>query len=145
MKNYRARLKYRTDKEKQHITKIIRLMRELGAAKCLKLIEGKGEDSKIHAPLALDEDGRLLSIEDYCKRNNLDFRKVKNYRLIQHTGLPIYNISFHQSPIPEGLEIDDIIEAVRQEIKPAKIKRKKPKKGAVTDFLWFSDVHIGME
>ena len=143
-KTYRARLKYKTEKERGHISKVIEIIRKLGAAKCLDLLT-QDKDRKQYAPLAVDDDGKLMSIRKYCDKNGLDFRMVKNYRLIQHTGLPIYNISFYQSAVPDGLGVDDVIKAVREEIRPAKISPTKPTKGAVTDFLWFSDVHIGME
>jgi len=96
---------------------------------------------------ALDSDGKMMSIEEYCQFYNLPRKDIRSWKLITHTGVPYYNIAFKE--VVEELEeinFDFIEELVQKHIKPIQVKDKSYLEDDFDSFdrLVMSDIHIGM-
>lgn len=99
---------------------------------------------------AIGTDGRVMSIEDYCKFYGFDFSKIKSYKSVTHNGTPYYNILFNSISIEEsGISNEFLEEIVKKYIKPVTVEI--PVYYADTDFasrfadrLIITDVHVGM-
>ena len=92
---------------------------------------------------AIADDGSLLSIENYCKKYNLDFNKLKSYKLISHSGTPFFNCVFYEEVIEPAVteqELKDLIFKGFRGIKYTPIiKDTKNKIGVVK----IADLHLG--
>lgn len=92
---------------------------------------------------AIADDGSLLSIEDYCKKYNLDFNKLKSYKLISHSGTPFFNCVFYEEviePMVTEQELKNILFNGFNNITYTPItKDTKNKIGVVK----ISDLHLG--
>lgn len=93
---------------------------------------------------ALNPDGSIMTIQEYCKVYGLDPNEVRSYKLISHTGVPYYNWASHTI---EGDDDELTIEEVRQSIAvhlakytytPRKISGAKK-----VDVVKISDLHFG--
>lgn len=92
---------------------------------------------------AISPSGGIMDIETYCKFYQLDFDKVKSFKLVSHTGTPYYNIAFFESePDKELIEID-FLSIFKDKIEVVKLKTKKKYPGAL-DRLTYTDVHVAM-
>jgi len=94
---------------------------------------------------AISPSGGIMDIEKYCSYYQLDFDKVKSFKLVSHTGTPYYNIAFFESePDKELVEID-FLSIFKDKIEPVKVKFiKKPNDVTLFDRLVYTDVHVGM-
>jgi len=90
----------------------------------------------------LDDNGKLLPIEDYCEVYGLPLDEVVRYKIVTHTGVPFYNIEFK----PHTL-LEDPLD-ISATFKKFTYKRKKNKVEPISatgfDRLVLSDIHIGM-
>jgi hypothetical protein len=93
---------------------------------------------------AIKPDGTLMDIYEYCSSYNIPMEHVKSYKLVEHTGVPFYNIQSVSGVAKSDSElIDKIIEAVEGRApKYQKIKRK-PSKDAHCLVVDPADVHVG--
>jgi hypothetical protein len=94
---------------------------------------------------AISPSGGIMDIETYCKFYQLDFDKVKSFKLVSHTGTPYYNIAFFESePDKELIEID-FLSIFKDKIKPVKFKLNKEFVAtAKFDRAVFTDAHVAM-
>ena len=92
---------------------------------------------------AIADDGSLLSIENYCEKYNLDFNKLKSYKLISHSGTPFFNCVFYEEVIESMVtekELKDLLFEGFKSIKYTPItKSVKNKIGVVK----IADLHLG--
>ncbi len=90
----------------------------------------------------LDEQGKLLPIEDYCALYNLPIEEIVRYKIVTHTGVPFYNIEFKPHVLlSDPLDLTAIFEKYTYKKKPNKVKTEN-KQGF--DRLVLTDIHIGM-
>jgi hypothetical protein len=89
-------------------------------------------------------DGRLMSIEEYCKTYGIPFEHVRTYKLVTHTGTPFYNIA---SNVVKGNELISMHSALLDDIKYYSPKYNAYKRETYTDghllIIDPADVHIG--
>ena len=96
---------------------------------------------------ALEEDGTIMGISEYCKHYNIPEEHVRTYKLVTHTGKgAYYNIASNVIK-GEGLEgfFKDIIEQIKQiPNRPTTIFRQRPI-GEENHLLVVdpADIHIG--
>lgn len=92
---------------------------------------------------AIADDGSLMSIENYCKKYNLDFSKLKSYKLISHSGTPFFNCVFYEEliePVVTEQELKDLILRGFKDVKYTPlVKDVKNKIGVVK----IADLHLG--
>jgi len=94
---------------------------------------------------AISPSGGIMDIETYCAFYQLDFDKVKSFKLVSHTGTPFYNIAFFESEPDKALLEIDFSNVFKDKIKPVKVKRIKESSFTGSfDRLSFSDVHVAM-
>jgi uncharacterized protein YnzC (UPF0291/DUF896 family) len=93
---------------------------------------------------AVNSEGKMMSIEEYCKHYGLDLDKIKSWKLVSHTGIPFYNIAFYESvfePVVTEEELKSLIQEGLQNIKyTPKIQLSKTVK---TGVVKISDLHLG--
>lgn len=97
---------------------------------------------------AVNSSGHLMSIEEFCQTNSLDFTKVKEYKLITHTNNPCYNIRFIEPTPGNNLTIEDFEDSISKliDLPIKKIDSPTEKSGSGTfDRLVLSDIHIGLD
>lgn len=107
-------------------------------------VSEKSYEKPINSFSAIGTDGKLMNIEKYCEHNDLDFNKIKNYKLISHSGTPFYNVVFYEEliePLVTEKELKDIIEEGLQGIvyKPVETDIEKEKVGVIK----IADLHLG--
>lgn len=96
---------------------------------------------------AINNQGHLMPIEEYCTFYGLDVNKIRSYKLISHTGQPFYNCVFFTSEEEAVLDVDKHLdEIIHKFIKPVKsISRGDTIVGNEWfDRLVYTDVHINM-
>lgn len=93
--------------------------------------------------------GKMMTIQEYCKCYNLDYKQIKSYKSVTHTSVPYYNIEFKA----KSLDVKQIdLESTVLDLFKA---YQEPKKDfaaidmcsdeIIADRLIFTDVHIGMD
>lgn len=92
---------------------------------------------------AIGKDGGIMNIEKYCKHYNLDFEKVRSFKLVSHTGIPFYNIAFYESEENEVIDYDLIKEILNLELNKIQIDNYKEVDNNNIDNLVISDLHVG--
>lgn len=112
-----------------------------------RYVKNRLDISTKELPSALEK-GRLLSIDEYCNKYNLDRNSIKSYTLLTHNKNNInYNIEFNNNIVFGSIFTDtSIIESiVKQHIKPVtKTTSVNIDKQNYFDRLVYADVHIGM-
>jgi len=107
-----------------------------------QLKEIRAKDPTPNRVWGLDENNKLLPLEDYCELYNLPIEDVVSSKIITHTGTPYWNITFK-----ENRNVEDRIDVLETLSKHTfnKIKTKPPK-GSIDCFdrLILTDIHIGM-
>ena len=97
------------------------------------------EDRKILT--ALDNNSRLMDIDDYCEFYNIPRDQVRSYKLVTHTGIPYYNIASGNVEDEEiDISLDEIKELLRNDISYTPIRQIKKGKIIVVSL---ADLHIG--
>lgn len=94
---------------------------------------------------ALKPNGTLMTIQEYCSHYGLNFKDVRTYKLVTHTGTPYYNIASNDvsEEIEKSIDFEKIISKhLKNEVVLDKIKTPKTE---ITDRLIWSDVHVGMD
>jgi hypothetical protein len=90
----------------------------------------------------LDEQGKLLPIEEYCEVYGLPLDEVVRYKVVTHTGTPFYNIEFKpHTLIEDPLDISATFEKFTFKRKKNKVE---PRESGGFDRLVLTDIHIGM-
>ena len=93
---------------------------------------------------AVGEDGKLMSIEQYCTVYGLDMSKVKSYKLITHTATPYWNVVFFESveePAVSNEELKFLIEEGLKGI--TRVKSKDTGRGNKVGVVKIADLHLG--
>lgn len=92
---------------------------------------------------AIDNEGKLMNIQKYCEYYGLDFEKVKNYKLISHSGTPFYNIVFYEEVIESSIDeetlknlIEEGLQGISREINISPTEGK-------TGVVKIADLHLG--
>ncbi|WP_407431286.1 hypothetical protein [Arcticibacter sp.] len=92
---------------------------------------------------ALNPDGSIMTIQEYCKVYGLDFDDVRSYKLISHTGVPFYNIASHTIEGDDELTIEEIRQAIAVDLAKYTYIPKKPLDNKKVDVVKLSDLHFG--
>lgn len=103
-----------------------------------------GYESPMKGFSAVGEDGRLMSIEQYCTAYGLDMSKVKSYKLITHTATPYWNVVFFESveePAVSNEELKFLIERGLKGI--TRVERKGTERGSKVGVVKIADLHLG--
>lgn len=93
--------------------------------------------------LAWTDDGRIMSIEEFCEYHKLSIDSISNYRLCTHTKKPTYNISWKSST---ELEKDkfDYLGAMREQFETLPQFTQVHFDGdAKTGVITLADFHFG--
>ena len=92
---------------------------------------------------AIGENGSLLSIEEYCKNYNLDFSKLKSYKLISHSGTPFFNCVFFEEVVESMVTEEELKALILKGFEGVKYnhieKATKNRVGVVK----IADLHLG--
>lgn len=97
---------------------------------------------------AISSNNKLMNIGEYCEHYGLDVNKIRSYKLISHSGIPFYNIVFHEEESAAIIDIEAHLEdIIKTYIKPIVVdkKYKEDLTSDVFDRLVYTDVHIGMD
>lgn len=90
----------------------------------------------------LDDNGKLLPIEDYCEVYGLPLDEIVRYKIVTHTGVPFYNIEFKpHTLLNDPLDISATFEKFTYKRKKNKVE---PREANGFDRLVLTDIHIGM-
>ena len=92
---------------------------------------------------AYDEFGQLLNIEDYCKKYNLDFLKARSYKLITHTGIPFYNIVFHEEVLECVVTETELKQLIQEGLKNIRRIAVPVANGNKIGVVKIADLHLG--
>jgi len=95
---------------------------------------------------ALNPDGTIMSLSEYCIHYNIPESNIKSYKLVTHTGIPRYNLASHSL---QGNAFEEFYENLLNEISaipnlPIKSKLV-PKKDSESYLLVLdpADIHVG--
>lgn len=93
---------------------------------------------------ALNPDGSIMTIHEYCQVYGLDPNDVRSYKLISHTGVPFYNIASHTiEPDEDELSIEEIRQAIAGDLAKYKYVPRIPTGNKKVDVVKISDLHFG--
>ncbi len=95
---------------------------------------------------AISNDGRLMTIKEYCDFYGFDFNNIKSYKSVTHNGTPFYNILFNTTEnVVERLSEEFIESVVKKHITCSKVEKTYVCSDADwVDRLIITDVHIAM-
>lgn len=92
---------------------------------------------------AIDSNGKLMNIKEYCEYYDYDYDNIKSYKSVTHSGIPYYNIQFYEEGDKNLIseeELKTLIEEGLKNIKYTPTKRfVKNKVGVVK----IADLHLG--
>lgn len=96
---------------------------------------------------ALNEDGFVMDINEYCEHYELPREDVRSYKLVTHTGTPYYNIAFHEVKEEANFITEDYLVSIMEQymVTPTRVRDiviPEPSGGVVR--LVYTDTHIGM-
>ncbi len=91
-----------------------------------------------------DKNGKVLSIEDYCKKYNLEYSKVKSYKFLpHHYKHPSYHIAFNESSNEDDFDFEELKEVLKEELtKTYSYKPTQYSRNCENAIKW-ADLHIG--
>lgn len=107
-----------------------------------------GEKQQRWSPTALKEDGTLMNLREFCEVYGLNYEEARGAKLVNHSGLPTYNIASVVNREDEPLSfftpefVEDLVK------KHTKVRYQKALTFDKPDFfdrLVITDAHIGME
>jgi len=107
----------------------------------------QGYESSTKGFSAIGEDGKMMSIEQYCSFYGLDMTKVKSYKLITHTSVPYWNVVFYETSLESVFNFQDHLDEVIQKyVSPVELTSYDypDYSNSFVDRLVYTDVHIGM-
>lgn len=91
---------------------------------------------------AMNSDGTVMDIDQYCEKYGLPRNDIKSYKLVTHTGMPFYNTQFNEK-FDETDDFDYLGELKKQVNGLSSHKKtsftKQPRTGVVT----ITDLHFG--
>lgn len=95
---------------------------------------------------ALDRDGKLMNVEEWCKFYGIPFEQARSYKLVTHTGIPYYNIA--SNVINDGIEdtitAEELKQLIAEDLKGYKFKHQfKPVDNKKINVIKISDLHFG--
>src|SRR5690606_25999017 len=106
-----------------------------------KTIQDEKEERSIFS--AIDNEEKLMNIQEYCEYYGLDFEKVKNYKLISHSGTPFYNVVFYEEVIESSIDeetlknlIEEGLQGITRQINTSPTEGK-------TGVVKIADLHLG--
>jgi hypothetical protein len=107
-----------------------------------------GYKNKVNPSLvmtAINEDGTVMSIEEYCTRYGLDYSTVKSYRLMNHLTPARYSVVFHSKEEEETEEEKESIKVHLQEVFESitVIKRRTVWNDDQIGVVNLADLHLG--
>jgi hypothetical protein len=92
---------------------------------------------------ALDNEGKLMNIQKYCDYYGLDFEKVKNYKLISHSGTPFYNIVFYEEILQPSIDEETLKNLIEEGLRNIKrVENISPSEGKI-GVVKIADLHLG--
>lgn len=95
---------------------------------------------------AFNNEGRVMDIEEYCIYYGLSFAKIRSYKLVSHTGVPFYNIVFHEPTHESDIISEEFLESmVKKHVNPIKTTINKPSNEEDVIRVIYTDTHIGMD
>jgi predicted phosphodiesterase len=90
---------------------------------------------------AWDDEGRILTIEEYCEKYNFPLSNVKSYKLVTHTGTPYYNVLFKENCIEvDSTDYIGILEKEFEQYRP--FQQYEPRAGKI-GVITLTDFHFG--
>lgn len=95
---------------------------------------------------ALNKEGKLMSIEEYCSFHGLDIDKIRSWKLVSHTGTPFYNIAFYENVVEPSVteqELKDLIEEGLAYQTYKKPSENPYKEASGTGVVKIADLHLG--
>lgn len=90
---------------------------------------------------AWDENGNLMSIEQFCETYNLPYDDVTSSKLITHTGVPFYNVVFKEQPL--GATRQEVLDMVEERVSTYRHLTPRVSKGNGLATQALSDIHLG--
>lgn len=93
---------------------------------------------------AINNEGVLMDIGEYCKYYNLDISNVKSYKLVTHSGIPYYNIQFIEGwDISSEVSIEELKSLIEEGL--SKIPTFTSEKTDSTNIgvVKIADLHLG--
>lgn len=92
---------------------------------------------------AINKDGNLMPIEEYCSFYKLDINKVRSYKLISHSGIPFYNIVFYEEVIEPAVNEKELKKLIQEGLSKISYNpTKKHRKGKIGT-VKIADLHLG--
>lgn len=130
---------------------IIKGIREKGELSDVNVSSGTSANdykSKEFVVSAWSNEGRLMSIDEYCEHYNLPRKDISSYKLVSHTGTPFYNIVYRENvEALKEIDFDAVIKNVIKSIKIKPYKHSPVKSSDNSKFtrLVYCDTHIAMD
>lgn len=106
----------------------------------------KNDKSKPELFTALNKEGILMPIEEYCEYYGLDIDKIKSWKLVSHTGVPFYNVAFYENVVESSVteqELKDLIEEGLAYQKYERPSENPYKEASGTGVVKIADLHLG--
>lgn len=91
---------------------------------------------------AFNDNGELMTIDEYCTYYGLERERVRSSKLVTHTGVPFYNIAFDDREEIEPVNWEDVTQALFQDLKIGSYK-PKTSEGAKIGVVKIADLHLG--
>lgn len=91
---------------------------------------------------AVNKEGKMMGIEEYCEYYGLEFEKVRSYKLVSHTGTPFYNIAFFETVIESTVTSEELKQYIKEGLDSLEFT---PEGTADSDVgvVTISDLHLG--
>lgn len=92
---------------------------------------------------AINDHGMMMDIQEYCHYYNLDFSKVRSYKLVTHTATPYYNIAFYETIVESVVDFEEMKKIISEGISNLdKYNKNKPSRG-ISGVVKIADLHLG--
>jgi len=104
------------------------------------------KESKRELFTALNDEGKLMSIDEYCEYYGLEKDKIRSWKLVSHTGIPFFNLAFYENVMEPSVteqELKDLIEEGLAYQKYEKVEQSPYKEASGTGVVKIADLHLG--
>lgn len=91
---------------------------------------------------AYNKEGQLMDIEEFCDFHGLDKTKVKSYKLVTHTGIPFFNVAFHEEKEESSVSLEELKDIISEGLEGYNYEPKEVV-GAKTGIVKIADLHLG--